>query len=89
MAGLFECRFAEAQGDGRSVIVRGQVKSGRLADGLQLQIVLNSGFAVQLPISAIQGDDLLVVDCDDQEGVDMFMDLAIAGECFELVKEAG
>ncbi|WP_137938777.1 hypothetical protein [Chitinivorax sp. B] len=87
MAGSFQCTHALAHEDGRSVIMTGKVTAGLLSTGMLLQIILDSGFAIQLPISATQGNESLVVDCDDAEGVEMVLDLAAGGEQFQLVKE--
>lgn len=80
----FHCTSFEDYGNQRAVIVRGSLQTGPVSPGMSLCIHLSTTFEMTIPIIDVLDSGELLIDCDDQEGVDNLLALGIANECLRI-----
>ncbi|WP_143449904.1 hypothetical protein [Janthinobacterium sp. BJB304] len=80
----FHCASIEDYGNGQLAIVRGSLSSGTVSPGMSLQIGLSGTFGMTVPITDILDSGELLIDCDDQEGVEMLLAFDVANEDLDL-----
>ncbi|MGK5066400.1 hypothetical protein [Janthinobacterium sp. RT4P48] len=80
MQSQFYCTSIQDYGNQRLAIVHGAVSAGAVFPGMTLCMGLGDQVDVTFPISAVLDAGELLLDCDDQEGVDMLLAFAVAHE---------
>ena len=80
----FHCTSIEDYGNGRLAIVRGSLSSGTVSTEMSLHIGLSGTFGMTLPITDILDSGELLIDCDDQEGVEMLLAFEVVHEDLDL-----
>lgn len=76
----FHCTSIEDYGNQRLAIVRGLSLAGEILPGMLLHVALNTTFEMTVPIREVLDSGHLLVDCDDQEGVDTLLAFDIENE---------
>lgn len=80
----FHCTSIEDYDNQHAAIVRGSLQTGPVSPGMSLCIQLSATFEMTIPIIDVLDSGELLIDCDDQEGVDNLLALGIADECLRI-----
>lgn len=84
MRSQFYCTAIEDYADQRTAIVRGALQAGPVSAGMSLCIRVNPAWEIAVPIIAVLDSGELLVDCDDQEGVDVLLACGIRNESLHM-----
>jgi hypothetical protein len=85
MHARFHCTSTEDFGDCRTVRVHGSKLTGHISSGMSLNVDLSGTFGVGIPISMVLESGELLIDCDDQEGVNMVLAFDVSDEILEVI----
>ena len=77
--------------DRRSLVVKGELKEGEIKTGMFLKIAFNSSFGMTVPIAEVKNASenqvILILDCEDEEGVDFVEAMNFSHEWVEIHDE--